>query len=106
LEYSGRHVGLDGKAGTHDLGEGDGMPTSGFQPGLVGKLVDSGEPVNRILTKTDVEESDQLGLTSFNISPCRFITMSNNDNMWSRMKPVSICASSVVHNVVTHGEDR
>ncbi|MEJ5263458.1 MAG: hypothetical protein WHT45_12295, partial [Ignavibacterium sp.] len=42
-------VGADGKAGTNDLGEGDGIPTSG-EPNF---------------DATDVDESDQIGLTSF-----------------------------------------
>jgi hypothetical protein len=101
-------VGLDGKAGTHDFGEGDGKPTSGFQPDpITGKLVDTGEPGEPDIDKTDVNESDQLGLTSFQyFVPAGAITMSNNNNMWSRMKPGFYdVPSSIVHNVVTHGED-
>jgi hypothetical protein len=42
-------VGADGVADTHDLGEGDGMPTNG-EPNF---------------DKTDKDESDQIGLTGF-----------------------------------------
>src|SRR5690606_40108055 len=42
-------VGADGKAGTGDFGENDGMPTLG-EPNF---------------ERTDIDESDQLGFTSF-----------------------------------------
>jgi hypothetical protein len=45
-------VGADGVAGTHDTGEGDGMPTSG-EPNF---------------DKTDLHESDQIGLTGFKLN--------------------------------------
>ncbi|MGH1366027.1 MAG: hypothetical protein ACRBF0_20880 [Calditrichia bacterium] len=48
-------VGLDGVEGTGDFGEGDGKPTSGSGTGL------PGEPN---IDKTDVSESDQLGITN------------------------------------------
>ncbi len=65
-------VGADGVPNTHDFGEGDGMPTEG-------------EPH---FDKTDVNESDQLGLTSFNffnqsVSP----DMSKSEVLWNRMIP-------------------
>lgn len=48
-------VGLDGKPGTHDFGEGDGLPTSGAGTAF------PGEPH---VDKTDVKESDQIGVTN------------------------------------------
>ncbi|MEW5798286.1 MAG: hypothetical protein AB1728_04710 [Bacteroidota bacterium] len=48
-------VGLDGKGGTGDTGEGDGKPTSGAGTNF------PGEPN---IDKTDVSESDQIGLTN------------------------------------------
>lgn len=48
-------VGLDGAAGTHDIGEGDGKPTSGANTPF------PGEPH---IDKTDVTEADQIGLTN------------------------------------------
>jgi hypothetical protein len=45
-------VGADGVPGTHDLGEGDGMPTAG-------------EPD---FDQTDKDESDQIGLTGFKMN--------------------------------------
>ncbi len=48
-------VGLDGLPGTGDFGEGDGRPTSGAGTGL------PGEPN---IDKTDISESDQIGLNN------------------------------------------
>lgn len=48
-------VGRDGQPGTGDFGEGDGKPTSGAGTNL------PGEPN---IDKTDVAESDQIGLTN------------------------------------------
>jgi hypothetical protein len=47
-------VGLDGVANTGDYGEGDGKPTSG---------VGTSEPGESHIDKTDVHESDQIGIT-------------------------------------------
>lgn len=47
-------VGLDGVPNTHDYGEGDGKPTSGAG------TTEPGEPH---IDKTDVKESDQIGIT-------------------------------------------
>jgi hypothetical protein len=65
-------VGADGIPGTFDMGEGDGMPTLG-------------EPH---FDKTDVNESDQIGLTSFNFfNQTASPPMNNNEILWNRMKP-------------------
>jgi len=53
-------VGLDGKPGTGDPGEGDGKPTSGAGTNF------PGEPN---IDKTDVSESDQIGLTNVQYKP-------------------------------------
>ena len=110
-------VGLDGKAGTHDYGEGDGIPTSGYQkPGVGGAamgpvniygLVDTHEPGEPDIDKTDVQESDQIGLTSFQyFTPAGAITMSDQLDMWRRMTPgLYDVPASVVNNTATHGED-
>lgn len=84
-------VGADGKPNTGDLGEGDGVPTSG-EPNF---------------DQTDVDESDQLGLTSFQyFVPAGDITMSDDVDMWSRLRPGFYdVPSSVVNNVATRGED-
>jgi hypothetical protein len=84
-------VGADGKENTGDEGEGDGMPTPG-EPNF---------------DQTDVDESDQLGLTSFQyFVPAGDITMSDDINMWSRMQPGFYdVPSSVINNIATRGED-
>lgn len=65
-------VGADGVPNTHDIGEGDGMPTEG-------------EPD---FDKTDVNESDQIGLTSFNFfNQTASPPMNNSETLWSRMVP-------------------
>ena len=66
-------VGADGKPGTGDMGEYDGVPTPG-EPNF---------------DQTDVDESDQLGLTSFQyFVPAGDITMSDDEDMWRRLKPM------------------
>lgn len=65
-------VGADGVANTHDQGEGDGTPTAG-------------EPH---FDRTDVNESDQIGLTSFNFfNQTASPPMNNSETLWSRMVP-------------------
>ena len=110
-------VGLDGKEGTGDYGEGDGKPTSGYQkpgtvPGGDGRvnvygLANTGQPGEPNIDNTDVEESDQIGLTSFNyFVPAGAITMSNERDMWKRMSPGYYdVPSSVINNTATKGED-
>ncbi|MGQ9642908.1 MAG: hypothetical protein ACUVT3_03515, partial [Ignavibacterium sp.] len=84
-------VGADGKAGTSDFGEGDGIPTPG-EPNF---------------DATDVDESDQIGLTSFQyFVPAGDITMSDDFDMWRRMKPGFFqVPRSIVNNVAIRGED-
>lgn len=101
-------VGLDGKAGTGDQGEGDGVPTSGFQiDPQSGKLVDTGFPGEPNIDKTDVDESDQLGLTSFQyFVPANDVKMNDDEDMWRRLNPGYFdVPSSVIGNVATRGED-
>jgi len=70
-------VGLDGKPGTADPGEGDGMPTPGY-----GDL--PGEPN---IDQVDVDESDQIGLTSFKFYEYGTVTYSNDVQMWELSRP-------------------
>ncbi|MCP4413804.1 MAG: hypothetical protein GY808_14695, partial [Gammaproteobacteria bacterium] len=70
-------VGLDGKPGTGDEGEGDGVPTPGS-----GDL--PGEPN---IDRVDVDESDQIGLTSFKFYRYGTLTYSNDDQMWDFSRP-------------------
>lgn len=84
-------VGADGQPGTGDAGEGDGVPTPG-------------EPNFDAL---DVDESDQLGLTSFwYFVPSNVIKMSNEEDMWKNLKPGFFeVPKSIVNNVAIKGED-
>lgn len=76
-------VGLDGVPNTGDPGEGDGKPTSGYQNGK-----DTGLPGEPHIDKTDVTESDQIGLTSFFFfSPFNKIPMYDDVQMWTNMLP-------------------
>jgi hypothetical protein len=83
--------GADGKAGTNDFGEGDGVPTPGESN----------------FDATDIDESDQIGLTSFQyFVPAGDIAMSNDPDMWGRMLPGFFqVPSSIVNNVAIRGED-
>jgi hypothetical protein len=72
-------VGLDGVAGTGDPGENDGSPTSGIGTDL------PGEPH---IDKTDIDESDMIGLTAFNIyTPWTLYPLSNDEELWSGIAP-------------------
>ncbi len=84
-------LGADGKPNTGDFGEGDGIPTAG-EPNF---------------DATDVDESDQLGLTSFQyFVPANDITMNNEDDMWRRLTPGYFdVPNSIVNNVAIKGED-
>ena len=65
-------VGADGVALTGDAGEADGQPTNG-------------EPH---FDKTDVDESDQIGLNAFEyFTPPGAVRMNNDQGIWDRMAP-------------------
>ncbi len=79
-------VGADGKGSTGDFGEGDGIPTPG-EPNF---------------DRTDIDESDQIGLTSFEyFSPPGAVRMNNDPILWDRMLPGYI---DVVPNVAQDGD--
>ena len=84
-------TGEDGKAGTNDVGEKDGIPTLGESN----------------FDKTDVDESDQIGLTSFHyFVPSTDIDLGNENDMWRRIKPGNFdVPTSVQNNTATRGED-
>jgi len=72
-------VGIDGLPGSGDLGENDGLPTSGAGTDL------PGEPN---IDKTDIDESDQIGLSSFyyfnfGVGP----QMNGDARLWDEMLP-------------------
>ncbi len=65
-------TGADGVAGTGDEGEGDGIPTAG----------------ERNFDATDVDESDQIGLTSFDyFAPSNVVKMNDDEGLWERLEP-------------------
>ncbi len=71
-------LGMDGKSGSADAGEGDGLPTAG-----IGDL--PGEPN---VDHTDVDESDQIGLTSFIFYEYTSTTRYDNDaEWWDNVRP-------------------
>jgi hypothetical protein len=111
-------VGLDGQPSTGDFGENDGRPTSGYQkpgvaPGVpngpvnIYGLEDTQEPGEPDIDKTDPQESDQLGLTSFEyFVPSTDIDLSNQNDLWLRLQPGRFdVPTSVINNRATRGED-
>ncbi len=64
-------VGADGIPDTGDDGEGDGVPTAG-EPNF---------------DATDIDESDQIGLTSFNAFVWPNVRVSDDEEIWNRLTP-------------------
>jgi hypothetical protein len=77
-------VGIDGIPNTGDEGEGDGVPTAGrkLPDGSLHPLY-PGEPNFEL---TDLDESDQIGLTSFNSWSWNTDKVSNDESMWNRIQ--------------------
>ena len=73
-------VGLDGIPGTGDTGEGDGVPTAG-------DLFDITKPGEPNFEFTDIDESDQFGLTSFASPPFAGNRVSNDERLWDLVTP-------------------
>jgi len=72
-------VGLDGVPNTGDPGEGDGKPSSGKGTNL------PGEPH---IDKTDIDESDMIGLTAYNIfTPWTLYPLSDDEGLWKAVYP-------------------
>jgi hypothetical protein len=84
-------VGADGKANTFDYGEGDGRPTPG-EPNF---------------DQTDVDESDQIGLTSFiYFTPANMYPMADDEKLWDWLKPGYFdVPKSIQNNKPIYGED-
>ena len=88
-DFMADDVGLDGKIGTGDTGEGDGVPTSGQGTDL------PGEPH---IDKTDIDESDMIGLTSLYIFyPFDAIPLYDDNKIWKYMQP-GYLKSEVIEN--------
>ncbi len=77
-------VGIDGIPNTGDFGEGDGLPTAGkrLPDGSLDPLY-PGEPNFEL---TDLDESDQIGLTSFNSWTWATDKVANDESMWYRVQ--------------------
>ncbi len=84
-------VGADGQPDTGDAGENDGVPTAG-EPNI---------------DQTDVDESDQIGLTSFDyFVPANIIDLADDEELWGRMAPGFFTVpASIQNNKPTNGED-
>lgn len=78
-------LGIDGIANTGDQGEGDGVPTPGVK--LSDGSLDPLNPGEPNFEFTDLDESDQIGLTSFNSWSWSTDKISNDESMWNRSKP-------------------
>lgn len=84
-------VGLDGIPNTNDSGEGDGLPTSGVGTNF------PGEPH---IDKTDPDEADQVGLTSFfYFTPFNLVQLRNDEQLWTVSTP------GYFQNIVSAGLD-
>ena len=84
-------LGEDGVANTNDVGEGNGFP-------------DSGEPN---FDETDPDESDQIGLSSFDyFVPADNFPHSDDEAIWDRLAPGFFdVPSSISNGLPTSGED-
>jgi hypothetical protein len=78
-------VGIDGIAGTGSPGEGDGMPTMGAR--LADGRPDPLAPGEPNFAYTDLEEADQIGLTSFNSWTWGTDALKNDESIWNRSVP-------------------
>ncbi len=78
-------IGIDGVPNTQDQGEGNGVPDAGrrLPDGSLDPLY-PGEPNFEL---TDLDESDQIGLTSFNSWSWNTDRISNDESMWNRCIP-------------------
>ena len=84
-------LGEDGIADSQDFGEGDGVPTTG-EPNF---------------DKTDVDESDQIGLTSFDyFAPANQFPAKNDEALWDKLTPgLFDTPSSISNGEPIGGED-
>ncbi|MBK7258384.1 MAG: hypothetical protein IPI01_11405 [Ignavibacteriae bacterium] len=78
-------IGIDGVPNTQDQGEGNGVPDAGRR--LVDGTQDPLYPGEPNFELTDLDESDQIGLTSFNSWSWNTDRISNDESMWNRSIP-------------------
>jgi len=105
-------VGRDGVPNTVDYGEGDGQPTSGYDCGRLLPTYpphpfDTGLPGEPHIDKTDVVESDQIGLTSFQyFAPAGEMDFMDDEDLWRRNSPGFFdVPPTIVNNQPISGED-
>ncbi len=81
-------LGKDGIANTSDEGEGDGIPTLGNK--LIDGRPDPLQPGEPNFGYTDLDESDQIGLTSFKSSQwATDLLIAYDEDIWNATKPNS-----------------
>jgi hypothetical protein len=78
-------VGVDGIPNTNDPGESDGVPTAGVR--LPDGSLDPLHPGEPNFELTDLDESDQIGLTSFNSWTWAQDGIANDESIWNRCVP-------------------
>jgi hypothetical protein len=78
-------IGIDGVPNTQDQGEGNGVPDAGRR--LADGTQDPLYPGEPNFELTDLDESDQIGLTSFNSWSWSADRISNDESMWNRSIP-------------------
>ncbi len=86
-----------------DFGESDGVPTSGYD--LLGN--DTGLPGEPNIDKTDVNESDQIGLSSFYyFTPANVVRLGDDEELWKNLAPGFFdVPTSISNNRPVAGED-
>ncbi len=86
-----------------DFGEGDGLPTSGYD----NSGNDTGLPGEPNIDKTDVDESDQIGLSSFYyFEPANVVRLGDDEELWKNLAPGFFdVPTSIVNNRPQRGED-
>ncbi|MEW6005302.1 MAG: hypothetical protein AB1695_08310 [Stygiobacter sp.] len=90
-------VGMDGIPNTGDQGEGDGIPTLGKR--LPDGRPDPLQPGEPNFGYTDLDESDQIGLTSFKSSQwATDLRIAYDEDIWNATKPGSF-------NEITQNQD-
>lgn len=96
-------LGRDGIPNTGDYGENDELPTSGYDD----LHHDTGLPGEPHIDKTDVRESDQIGLTSFfYFSPANDLRMGDDESLWKDLAPGFFdVPASIVNNRPEFGQD-
>lgn len=88
-------VGIDGVAGTFDEGEGDGVPTAGKR--LLDGRPDPLAPGEPNFEYTDLDEADQIGLTSFASSTWNTdLKVGDDEVIWNRNIPNTINSFSEI----------